>query len=51
MPNRQVFFSFEYYKDYWRAAQIRNMGKVSIDSTFSDNDCVWRLCRRCFFYK
>ena len=38
MPKRQVFFSFEYYKDNWRAAQIRNMGKVSNDSTFSDND-------------
>ena len=38
MPNRQVFFSFEYNKDAWRAAQVRNMGKVSDDSTFSDND-------------
>lgn len=35
---RQVFFSFEYLKDNWRASQIRNMGKVSKDSTFSDND-------------
>lgn len=35
---RQVFFSFEYNKDNWRAAQVRNMGKVSSDSTFSDND-------------
>ena len=35
---RQVFFSFEYKKDNWRAAQVRNMGKVSDDSTFSDND-------------
>ena len=35
---RQVFFSFEYNKDVWRAAQVRNMGKVSNDSTFSDND-------------
>lgn len=38
MPKRQVFFSFEYNKDVWRAAQVRNMGKVSEDSTFSDND-------------
>ncbi|MGM9753148.1 MAG: TIR domain-containing protein [Candidatus Cryptobacteroides sp.] len=38
MPKRQVFFSFEYYKDNWRAGQVRNMGKVSNDSTFSDND-------------
>lgn len=35
---RQVFFSFEYNKDVWRAAQVRNMGKVSGNSTFSDND-------------
>lgn len=38
MAKRQVFFSFEYNKDAWRAAQVRNMGKVSNDSTFSDND-------------
>ena len=35
---RQVFFSFEYCKDCWRAAQIRNMGVVDAESTFSDND-------------
>lgn len=38
MAQRQVFFSFEYNKDVWRAAQVRNMGKVSKTSTFSDND-------------
>lgn len=38
MAKRQVFFSFEYNKDVWRASQVRNMGKVSEDSTFSDND-------------
>lgn len=38
MAKRQVFFSFEYNKDVWRASQIRNMGKVSNSSTFSDND-------------
>ena len=38
MAKRQVFFSFRYAYDSWRAAQIRNMGKVSNDSTFSDND-------------
>lgn len=37
MIKRQVFFSFEFLKDNWRAAQIRNIGKVSDDSTFSDN--------------
>ena len=35
---RQVFFSFEYSKDNWRAAKVRNMGKVDSSSTFSDND-------------
>lgn len=38
MAKHQVFFSFEYSKDVWRAAQVRNMGKVSDESTFSDND-------------
>ena len=35
---RQVFFSFHYSNDNWRASQVRNMGIVSGDSTFSDND-------------
>ena len=35
---RQVFFSFHYNRDVWRASMVRNMGKVSNDSTFSDND-------------
>ena len=35
---RQVFFSFEYNKDNWRAGEVRSMGKVSKESTFSDND-------------
>ncbi len=38
MAKRQVFFSFEFNKDAWRAGQVRNMGKVSDSSTFSDND-------------
>ena len=38
MSKHQVFFSFEYIKDAWRASQVRNMGKVSNSSTFSDND-------------
>ncbi|NNU76357.1 TIR domain-containing protein [Clostridium estertheticum] len=37
MSKRQVFFSFEYLKDNWRASQVRNMGKVDSSSTFSDN--------------
>lgn len=38
MAKRQVFFSFEYRKDAWRASMVRNMGKVDYSSTFSDND-------------
>ena len=38
MGKRQVFFSFHYNNDNWRAGQIRNMGKVDSSSTFSDND-------------
>ena len=38
MAKRQVFFSFEYNKDAWRASQVRNMGKVDNSSTFSDNE-------------
>ena len=35
---RQVFFSFEYDTDAWRANQVRNMGIVDQSSTFTDND-------------
>ena len=38
MSKRQVFFSFHYSADNWRASQVRNMGKVDASSTFSDND-------------
>ncbi|WP_427171821.1 TIR domain-containing protein [Fusobacterium nucleatum] len=38
MGKRQVFFSFHYNNDNWRAGQVRNMGKVDSSSTFSDND-------------
>ena len=38
MAKRQVFFSFHYNRDSWRASQVRNMGKVDGNSTFSDND-------------
>lgn len=40
---RQVFFSFHYSRDAWRASKIRNMGKVDGSSTFSDND--WEKVR------
>ena len=38
MAKRQVMFSFEFNKDSWRAGQVKNMGKVSNNSTFSAND-------------
>ena len=38
MSKRQVFFSFHYDNDNWRAGKVRNMGKVDGSSTFSDND-------------
>ena len=38
MTKRQVFFSFHYDNDNWRAGQVRKMGKVDSSSTFSDND-------------
>lgn len=34
---RQVFFSFHYSNDAWRAGQIRNMGVVEGQEIFSDN--------------
>lgn len=41
---RQVFFSFYYKEDAWRAGQIRNMGVVDGNEPFSDND--WEEVRR-----
>lgn len=38
MSKRRVFFSFRFNYDAWRASMVRNMGKVSEESTFSDND-------------
>lgn len=38
MAKSQVFFSFHYERDVWRASMVRNMGKVDKSSTFSDND-------------
>ncbi|CDZ74527.1 hypothetical protein ING2D1G_0340 [Peptoniphilus sp. ING2-D1G] len=39
MAKGQVFFSFHYSGDHWRASQVRNMGKVLENSIFSDNIC------------
>ena len=40
---RQVFFSFRFEYDAWRASQIRNMGVFLDDPVFSDND--WEKVR------
>jgi hypothetical protein len=34
---REVFFSFHYDADYWRASQVRNMGVVEKNPLASDN--------------
>lgn len=43
MAKRQVFFSFHYNNDNWRVAQVRNMGVVEDQETFSDNS--WEKVR------
>ena len=35
---RQVFFSFQYKPDNWRASQVRSIGKIEGNSPASDND-------------
>lgn len=40
---RQVFFSFHYGEDVWRASQVRNMGVVEGQRLFSDNS--WEKVR------
>jgi hypothetical protein len=32
MPGRRVFFSFHYEQDVWRATNVRNAGKVALDT-------------------
>lgn len=41
---RQVFFSFHYDNDVWRASKVRNMGVVEGQPLFSDNG--WEKVRR-----
>jgi len=35
---RKVFYSFHYKPDNWRAAQVRNIGKIEGNKPASDND-------------
>ena len=44
MTKRQVFFSFYYDEDVWRAAQVRNIGTIEGQKLFSDNG--WEKVRR-----
>lgn len=41
---RQVFYSFHYKEDSWRASQIRNMGVVEGNRPATDND--WEEIKR-----
>ncbi|UAN05479.1 TIR domain-containing protein [Achromobacter mucicolens] len=41
---RQVFYSFHYLPDNWRASQVRNMGVVEGSPAASDND--WEAVKR-----
>ena len=41
---RQVFFSFHYQPDSWRASQVRNIGTLDGNAPVSDND--WEQVKR-----
>ena len=41
---RQVFYSFHYNNDAWRASQVRNIGVVEGNKPASDND--WEQVKR-----
>ena len=41
---RQVFYSFHYNNDAWRASQVRNIGVVEGNKPASDND--WEKVKR-----
>lgn len=44
MAKRQVFFSFHYGNDSWRAGQVRNIGVLEGNSPVSSND--WEEVKR-----
>ena len=44
MAKRQVFYSFHYAKDSWRAAQVKNMGVVEGNTPVSANE--WEDVKR-----
>ena len=41
---RQVFYSFHYEPDHWRASQVRNIGTVEGNEPVADND--WEQVRK-----
>lgn len=41
---RRVFYSFHYEPDNWRAAQVRNIGSIEVNSPASDND--WETVKK-----
>lgn len=43
-PKRQVFYSFHYEEDWWRASQVRKMGVVGGNRPATDND--WEKTKR-----
>jgi len=44
MPKRQVFFSFHFDNDVWRAAQVKNIGVVEGNESVSANE--WEEIKR-----
>ena len=43
-PKRQVFFSFNFAEDFFRAGQVRNIGAIEGNPHVSDND--WEAVKR-----
>jgi hypothetical protein len=47
MPGRRVFFSFHYKQDVWRAANVRNAGKVDATAAAGwDDASIWEEAER-----
>ncbi|MDD9869250.1 MAG: TIR domain-containing protein [Gammaproteobacteria bacterium] len=44
MKKRQVFYSFHYKPDNWRASQVRNIGVIEGNSPVSDNE--WETVKK-----
>ncbi len=44
MAKRQVFYSFHFDNDSWRAGQVRNIGVVEGNTPVSSND--WEEVKR-----